>query len=197
MNKLTVFLDLDGVLVDWMNPMQAYSCLPCSIYDGFRKDPTTLVNGSLDEVFGGKENFHKLMTARSANFWRDLPMFSWAHELVAVLKDNFKLAFCTSPGVSVVAPQGKLEWRNQHFPGIPMIIVREKSYLAASTKVLIDDSEEQIRRFKEAGGHTVQWPNQFELDNLFNYGPESFKEFYMQDHITKLVVKLKQIELTL
>ncbi len=162
----TVFLDLDGVLVDWLNGMRKFAGLPDSVYDGFRKDPSTLSHEAVEPIFGGKLPMHTMMRERPMEFWRDLDLFPWANRLVKELKQEFPLAFLTKPGKNPSAASGKLKWQLDLYPDIPILIGGDKFLAASPTKALVDDDQYQLDRFALHGGLAIRWPNQFELERL-------------------------------
>lgn len=164
MKKVTVFIDLDGVCVDWLGAMRESAGLPESAYDGFRKNPASLIPGVLDAIYGGRPAFEKMMQSRPASFWSDLKSFAWEKSLIAKMRLHFPIAFLTSPGVSPASAEGKLNWRNRNYPDIPIIITRDKYLAASPTKVLIDDDLGQLARFERAGGRAIQWSCQFALE---------------------------------
>ena len=166
MKKATVFLDLDGVMVNWLDGMRKAANLPGSIFDGYRKDHRTLTPHNISPIFGGTEKLDALMEARPPEFWINLEMFPWAKPLFDKMKEHFEVVFLTSPGGCAVACQGKWTWKKTHFAGTSMILTRDKFYCAGPGKVLIDDDQFQLTRFDKAGGLAIEWPNQFRLEKL-------------------------------
>ena len=163
-NKIsTVFIDLDGVMVDWLNGIRKSLKLPESFYAKYMDEPHLLSRQDVDDLFGGREAFEKVQRSRNREFWLNLELFPWAEELLAKMAINFPIAFLTSPGACPVSAQAKIEWRDCNFPTTPIMICRDKYLAAGPGKVLIDDEEGQLRRFKEAGGLALEWPNQFKL----------------------------------
>jgi 5'(3')-deoxyribonucleotidase len=161
-----VFIDLDGCLVDWLNGIRKSLKLPESFYDKYKENPNLLSRKDVDELFGGKAAFEVIQQRRDYNFWMNLDLFPWANDLITLMQANFPVAFLTSPGACPVSGHAKIDWRNKHYHNIPIMLCREKYLAAAPGKVLIDDEDGQVRRFNEAGGLAIQWPNQFKLLNL-------------------------------
>jgi len=165
-HNFIVFLDLDGVLVNWLDALREHAELPASVYDRFRLDPSELEYNSVSPLFGGYEALQRMQLGRSAKWWCDLPMFRHSKELVARLSSEFSLAFLTSPGKCPEAAKGKLMWQQKHYPDTPIVLAKHKYLAASSNRALIDDDLFQLQRFTRHGGFSVQWKNQFYLEQL-------------------------------
>ena len=190
MKITTVFIDLDGVLVDWVNGMREYVGYPPSAYDCFRKDPSTLSHENMNVIFGGKEFLDKTMRERPPEFWYNLQKFPWADLLINSIKAEFNTAFLTKPGKNPHAASGKLQWQLDLYPTIPIVQTADKYLCASPNKVLIDDDSYQLSRFEKWGGLAIKWPNQFEL--------ETRPLDYIQEVvINEIIDRIKDYEATL
>ena len=191
MKKITtVFIDLDGVLVDWVNGMREYAGLPYSTFDCFRQDPSKLCHEAMNDLFGGKEILDKMMRERPPEFWYGLKKFLWADALINSMKAEFPISFLTKPGKNPHAASGKLKWKLDFYPDIPIIQTAEKYLCASETKVLIDDDTYQLNKFASAYGFILKWPNQFELEKL----P---MDYIQEVIINEFVDRIKDYEQTL
>jgi 5'(3')-deoxyribonucleotidase len=188
--KVTVFLDMDGVLVDWLNGIRQYLKKPPEFYDCFRQDPSSLSFKAVDDLYGGREILKKEVEARPVQFWFDLEIFPWTDYLVKELSNEFKLAFLTKPGKYPNAAAAKLLWQLKHYPDVPLVMASDKYLVASETKVLIDDDDWQLTRFDLAGGLAVKWPSQFELEkqNL---------NLYVKPYIQSIIKLIKEYEIKL
>ena len=183
-SKVTVFLDLDGVIVDWYNGLREFAGKPPEIYDIFRDDPMLLSFEAITNIYGGHEDLTKLQASQSSSFWVDLKTHPWSDYLIQSLQKKFSVAFLTSPGNFPISAQGKMEWQKIRYPDIPILITKHKYMASAPNKILIDDDDWQLTRFDQAGGMAIKWPNQFELEKVCN-----------DDTITKLIdIVIKTIE---
>lgn len=187
-NKVTVFIDLDGVLVDWLNGIREFAGKPTDLYDCFRQDPHSLNQTSVDTLFGGRPILQKLQYEMSAKWWAELQLFPWAKYLIDTMSNNFDMAFLTSPGKCYNAAAGKVMWQHEHYKDTPIIMTKHKYLAASPTKVLIDDDDWQLTRFDRAGGLAIKWPNQFALEN------QSI-ELAIKPFIQNLVKTIKEYEL--
>ena len=57
----------------------------------------------------------------------------------------------------------KVEWADRYFPGVPIILAKEKQLCAGPKTILIDDYDKNVRLFKKAGGEAFYWPNGYSL----------------------------------
>lgn len=108
-------------------------------------------------------------------------LLRYSVELVGV-QDVF---FCTKPSRNPQSAAGKLEWIRRNAP--PQMqqqyhLTAHKYDLARPTRLLIDDSQDNVDEFRAAGGRAILWPrpwNARHLDNtsaafseLRSFGPQ-------------------------
>jgi 5'(3')-deoxyribonucleotidase len=170
-NKKTVFLDLDGVLVDLFTGIEKkfgltkgflarkpYLCRPNSM---------DLANklGMTEEDFWGTK-------ANSIEFWENLPKYDWSDDLIMALFSNENIEDCyvlTAPSkICPACSSGKVAWLNKHYPFFvksgKLIISTNKSLLAGENRILIDDTVKKVWGFHEAGGEVMLWPQIYNKD---------------------------------
>jgi 5'(3')-deoxyribonucleotidase len=102
------------------------------------------------------------------------------------LWDNIKKhdpTILSSPSEHPSSIEGKKEWLKRELPGIPYIISSKKEKHADSESILIDDRENNIKKWKEAGGIGILHKNAEdtikELDKILNEKKlHPFKEYY-------------------
>jgi len=135
-----IYVDLDGVLVDF--------------FKGFEE----LSDGKSFEEFKKEKNTSKAWTLiinAGKNWWANLPFKSDGKELWNFVK-TFNPNILSSPGTSNIdtIASGKIEWIKRELgEDTNYIIERDKFKYANGTKtILIDDSENKIDKFVEAGG---------------------------------------------
>jgi hypothetical protein len=123
----------------------------------------------LDQIFGEKALWH-LLEKRKNNWWEELELFDWSLRLVSHLKKLGDFAFLSSPGnihkytsSAANASYGKVIWVNRYFPDTPLILTHEKWLCANQNSLLIDDSVKKIEEFKNHGGKTYLFPNQYSI----------------------------------
>jgi len=162
--KLTIFLDLDGVLADWLKS----ACSVCGIDENESEVKRKLKQGIHLEKIGkiSEEELWKKIDAKETNFWENLEKLPWADDLVKACNDLGDMYFLTSSGDCVYACTGKAIWIKKYYPEYlnRLIIFREKEVLANKNTILVDDSESKITKFQKAGGYVFHWPNQYKIE---------------------------------
>jgi len=89
-----------------------------------------------------------------SEFWSSMPILPDAHDILARYDNAIILTTPWGNGPSYVGTRALIE---QHFPGIPYIFSNTKHHLAAGN-TLIDDKEENIDRWRRAGGIGILHP---------------------------------------
>lgn len=190
-----IFVDLDGVLVDWAGAMLQLGGLDPN-------DPTIrqkLINsgGDIDTLLGGAANVHRLVDSIGSRFWEHLRLFPWARPLMAALIKDFDgemghVAFLTSPGRFFGAHEGKRKWQHNNFPDVPLILCKDKFLCASPSALLIDDADYQVDPFRHYGGDAILWPNQYTLE-VDGFGhTEATKQRLWQQAVANTVQQIHQ-----
>jgi hypothetical protein len=167
--KRTVFIDLDGVMVDWFGGVADLIGDDPNIFRDIYlndPDPKNVVNNLIQH-----NNVWTKILAGGPEWWADLDPLPWAAELWATMKTMGKVCVCTSSGNSKKYPEtaaassaGKVLWMGKHLDDPNnFAICPRKALLAHPDAVLIDDFERNIRAFSKAGGYGILWANQYEL----------------------------------
>lgn len=159
-------MDLDGVMVDWHSATAALAGLD-------PKAPATIellrTGKKIEDITG--VNLVKLINSCGPAYWETLEFLPTGRVLYERLEDEFvtkgthDIVFLTNPSRFTYSSQGKLNWRDRHYPKVPMIITRDKHYCAGPGKFLVDDGAYQIDPFNEAGGTGFLWPAQWDLQS--------------------------------
>ena len=97
----------------------------------------------------------------SEPFWTGLRPLPWIEEVVALARryaEEWRV--CTSPSLCPGSYSGKVRWLQNYFgKGFNSIIpTSDKDWLARPGTLLLDDREETVRRFREAGGEAILFP---------------------------------------
>lgn len=148
-----IFIDMDGVIADFVSPSLKAAAIPlshdeCLCWDYF--------SGFMTEI--------EFWTAIDSvdGFWDSLVPYSWAHDLVEMCNRIAPVYFCSAPAWHKSCAGAKVHWlrergflkgRADHF-----ILTPHKHLLANSGTVLIDDGQHNIDAFRSAGGHAITFP---------------------------------------
>lgn len=174
-----VFLDMDGVIVNWMDAAikSCYLEVTPEIRAGLK-------NGNFIDVY--VPNSWDYINPHGERWWEDLEPLPWAEELYRKLTEVIDVCILTSPGdpnknlMTVTnASVGKARWLAKHFPGCHTMMGRSKHFCASPQSLLVDDYDRNIMSFIAWGGRSFLWPNQYKffdgdisvtevIDNLLN-----------------------------
>jgi len=137
-SKYKIYVDLDGVLVDWEKQFERYS-------GG--------VSPETYEAEHGKENRHKLVHENSPEFYATAPWMKDGKILYSFLKEL--PCEVLSHSTDLEATDGKKQWLQSNNITWPQNLVpnrSDKAKFAAPDAVLIDDRQDVIDQFNAAGG---------------------------------------------
>jgi hypothetical protein len=147
----TAFIDLDGVLVDFVSGVLAAH--------GARLPPREICwdfNTQLGLTAG------EFWAPCGKDFWESL---SWTHEGPALLEAVEKVfgdnvVVLTSPCKTAGAVEGKVEWIRRNMPKYARryFVGPPKHLLAGAGKLLIDDHDDNAKKFAAHGGRVVLVP---------------------------------------
>jgi 5'(3')-deoxyribonucleotidase len=166
-NRKTIFLDMDGVLVDIFTGIEKrfnlnkgfltskpYPCLPNSPDIAIKLLMT-------EEDFWSKK-------ANSISFWENLPKYSWSDAIIiaCLIADTEDVFILTSPSKTCTScSSGKVAWLNRYYPYFvskgKIIIATKKDLLANKKCILIDDTIKKCERFRNAGGEAILFPHNY------------------------------------
>ena len=126
---------------------------------------------SLTSQMKGGYDIKKILNVYANSFWRviDLDLEFWeslsvtpeAHELMEYVEENFdEVFFLSSPSMSPNCYFGKCQWIIDNFPKYrtKIILTNDKHLLAGKNRLLIDDNDDNCKKFKAAGGKVVLFP---------------------------------------
>lgn len=185
--RATIYLDLDGVLVDWLRGILTLAGVPADEHAAWRQRCTDwdAVNRLFAEAIGvpekqGMDALWAAVDEKGADWWSDLPWTPRGRQLlVACLETGCDVVFVTSPSRDAQSAAGKIGWLAMHVKGQDRLnrphkrnfaICSAKHMLAGPGKLLIDDRAKNCERFEEHGGTAINWPQPWNQDHTL---PES------------------------
>lgn len=151
----TVYLDLDGVLADWVSAV-------CRLWD---KDPDTVDNWHFYRDWGisGKE-FWRRIERQGIDFYTEQvkPYDTMEETLELAHRLSNEVVIATSAGPDPQSHYGKRAWVNEYIGrDQEVIIIQEKYRLAYTYVLLVDDKPKNVEQFRGAGGSAIQWPRKW------------------------------------
>jgi 5'(3')-deoxyribonucleotidase len=152
---MKIFLDLDGVMADFIN----------ASFDIHKMDrPKEKLKWNYFEEWGiDQEEFWRPINEKGAKFWQNLEKYDWFDEVLDfVMSRDSKFSICTSPTNHHSSYVGKVKWIQKHFPEGTLersFLCRQKYKLAKNyDSVLIDDSEANTYKWSNFGGQPILFP---------------------------------------
>lgn len=161
-----IFVDLDGVLVDFIG----------GVADRFGTTEADLLSRWEPGVFdcwpalglrSDQEMWDRLN--ERPGFFESLPAYRWADELlrlVARTQEGWMIA--SAPSRVAASASEKVRWLHDYFGHGRLghfgsdfrryVLTAHKSLLAGPGRLLIDDSDDNCRKFVEAGGEAILFP---------------------------------------
>jgi 5'(3')-deoxyribonucleotidase len=155
-----IYLDLDGVCVDFIRP-----AIDAHGYD------TDAVMARWEANHPGEfypdkalamemERFWDHLATLGESFWANLQPYPWFEDLYARLDELGHVVFCTSSTRAPACVAGKLRWLQDRFGADfqDYILTAHKDRLAHANAFLIDDFDQNVARFASRGGVGVLFP---------------------------------------
>ena len=154
-----IFLDMDGVITDFTTAVLRLH--------GKTKLMSTWPRGERDipKVLGiSRTKYWEMIDSQGAAFWHSLQPLPWFADLLALIREFGPMTILSAPSLSPASLEGKAHWLYEHFPKVKgkrftdFLFGTQKHLLAGKDRVLIDDSDENVERFRNAGGHAILFP---------------------------------------
>lgn len=151
-----ILVDMDGVLCDFMGP-----AVRLHDFDA-EKVQSEWPSGEFDvcKVLGiAPMKFWERIDRQGFRFWESLPEYQWTQELIGIVNcHEFVIASC--PSWSPDSSSGKVGWLHKKFGRSfrAYMLGQRKELLAGPGRVLIDDNEDNCRKFVMAGGDAILFP---------------------------------------
>ena len=164
---MKVFLDLDGVLVDFVGGVHAALNLPYEYNKyPYKKGKWNMLGDMGGEFWDGQFPFSLVNGFCNQEFWRTLDwlddgqrmLYGW----VDIMGKFDDITILTTPMPNPDSWTGKYLWIKENMPAKFLkntIMLRgSKALLAGPDTLLIDDKDENIVEFVAAGGHGILVP---------------------------------------
>jgi 5'(3')-deoxyribonucleotidase len=158
MTKPTIYLDMDGVLVDFVNGAIEATGIDLT-HDTWTEWDAYRLKGWTSDQFWAPIN-------ERLYFWEDLQPYPWAEELLELCKSFGEVVFCSTPSRNPESASGKLTWLRQRgwLKDHDCILMKDKWRLAKPGTILIDDRRESCALFAANGGRDICFPQPWNRD---------------------------------
>ena len=156
--KPIVFLDMDGVLVDFVGGLQRALGLP---YDAAKypyKHGNYEMFPEAVAATNGRHTMDSLIKeCHTIRFWEDLKWERRGSDVLEIVESYSDQVYLTSyPMKDPVAWLGKLRWIERCLPQYMnkvILMTVHKRLLANPNAILLDDRDDNVDQFCAAGGH--------------------------------------------
>jgi len=154
-----IFLDMDGVIVDFVTGAMNHC------------------GKQVDEWPKGEYDLNKVLRV-GPSFWKSLDEAFWlgltkTHDADSIFETlrGFDICILTDPGST--GHNGKYLWLKCHYPNIDYLMGNRKDFCSHKDALLIDDSDKNCLHFRLKGGKSIVWPQQWNskywVGNKINY----------------------------
>jgi hypothetical protein len=165
---MQVFLDLDGVVCDFVRPSyeihglaHALDFCPPTVYDYWNEMGLT------------EKEFWAPIESAGFDWWAQLPCLPWTYDLLSFLDDVCPgFEFATKP-YNADSAAGKWNWLDRYSPDEKRHLTSDKSSLSGPGRILIDDSPQQIFKWQENGGTGILFPASYNVNSIYLDDPVS------------------------
>ena len=170
------FLDMDGVLCDFVTQACRVFGRPTLSHDWPAGEY------SCEKVFGVTVAEFWKRIELWPNFWLTLDRYDWAFKLIEEVEDiGYRVVIASAPSRDPFCAAHKTKWLQNHF-GIgrfEYFLGSEKHLLAKPGRVLIDDNDDNCRKFAAAGGTSILFPQRWNSAHAIEGCPA--------DHVIRLL----------
>lgn len=153
-NEPLIFLDMDGVLCDFVSAaLSAHG-----VTFGAKSYPPG--EFCLEKIIGcNTKEFWRRVDFAGEYFWENLDPYPWAEVLFRELQQVGEVIIATSPSRSPASYAGKQRWlRHMGMHGVQSMFGSRKYLMAKPGRVLVDDAEHNVTPWIAEGGQAVMVP---------------------------------------
>lgn len=153
---MSILLDLDGVIVDFISgAIKAFGMNHDEVLSRWQPG-----EWHIEPAMRIPESDFWQSIERVPDFWINLPAYSWADDLYDQLAKLDEVIICTTPTRDHNCASGKIQWlqkwKGKNFR--KYVITAHKEILATESNILVDDRDDNIRKFVNKGGKGVLFP---------------------------------------
>lgn len=173
-----IYLDLDGPMVDWDGGV-------FELYGKPRLYPTKYNERVADLLGVSKSEIWEKIRKAGEKWWVNLKPQPWAQSFYDELNSIDEVRILSSPSHIAEGSSGKVKWMQNFFGGNfrSYILTSLKDSAAKPGAVLIDDMDENIDIFNQAGGIGIIFPRMWnrawkDTDNAISVVLENLSKIY-------------------
>lgn len=158
---MRIFLDLDGVLVNWSGGL-------CNLLgiDPYCKEAQEILSSDKPIEgwkFGSKDDVENAVLSAGYDFWINLETLPWAERLIQLCAKYGEVYFLTSPHIFHAGAHAKFDYIYDNFNSTNIAITKHKYLCAKPNHILIDDYIKNLDEWEKESGTGFKWPCQWQL----------------------------------
>ncbi len=162
---MTIFSDMDGVLVDM--PRRVAGLFNVD-YERMRLNWKAGNPSMENELKISRSEFWKTIN-RDETFWYTLEPYPHLVQLLEAFR-GFTVNILTSPSTNPNCAYGKMRWIQQYIPHLTphVIICKDKFLLAKEGRILVDDTDKKIAAWDAVGqGYSITFPQPWNKNHMY------------------------------
>lgn len=190
---MLIFLDMDGVLCNWVEQMCATLDLPYEeVIKNWEKGADNLRDGASLEMSASEQ--WSAVDSAGEDFWATMKHYPWTDDLWDLCEDQCdEMIILSSPSKHHSSLAGKLRWlqayKGEWFRGF--LIGPPKHAAARWDRVLIDDKNKNVESFRKNGGKAILFPQPWNsLSSILTI--EGNRMRYVEDMLKKVKEEIEQ-----
>lgn len=162
-----IFLDMDGVIVDFVGGV----CKLVNYTDSW-------IPGEYDLAKVLRNNIWDIIDKTDMEWWSNLDKTTDADAIINAV-EKYDYYICSSPTCSPLCAAGKLLWIQKHYPKLARkyVLTPHKHLLATRDSLLIDDSDVQCQNWTNNGGLAYLIPRMWNSEYSQQFDPYHFKGY--------------------
>lgn len=168
----TIFLDMDGVLVNFLGGLHKALDVPYDINNyPYKKGKWNMLT-DIKAFADIPATFEECNDCCTTSFWQNLKWMHDGHHILRAIYNRFnadKIYLLTTPMPNLESASGKMMWIKGNLPvhlKHTIITQAPKHLLARPDTLLIDDKDENVDGFREAGGKALLVPRPWNRAHL-------------------------------
>jgi 5'(3')-deoxyribonucleotidase len=151
MTKPIIYVDMDGVIANWVGRVLEVMGSPLKDHDIDTWDVEGKIGVTREQLWG---------KIQGAEFWENLDPYPWFRELWAAVEVHGRPVILSSPGPAPGAAAGKVAWLHKHLgPDFnDWVLTNRKHYVTKPGQILIDDSDRNCSQWDRHEGRSILFP---------------------------------------
>lgn len=185
MNKQVFFMDMDGVITDFVGSTLKLFGIEYKANEWPKGQYGIDIAMKIDD----SDMWDRIN--KCEGFWENLPLLPEGLELYNKLSEIGEVVFLTSPNRDPKGSSGKVAWLLDRF-GIKFrnYILTSQKHLCAGNGILIDDYDDKVDKFREAGGWSILYPQPWNS----NHHLQDDRNGYVMGEVNRILELIRKFD---